>query len=199
MSLFEELIEDLEQDKKIVKSFRSKDSLPETIFDKKNQTYVLKDEIREKMLEVSNDFLNFIEINFFVYDIILTGSLANYNWSSYSDVDLHILIDFQEFGVDNKIYTQIVKEFFDDKKTLWNNNTDAKIKGFDVELYLQDINEKHTSSGVYSVMNDEWIKKPEYESINIPDGNIKRKTKPFKEKINDLVQNGNKNPEKTGH
>ena len=63
MSLFEELIEDLEQDKKIVKSFRSKDSLPETIFDKKNQTYVLKDEIREKMLEVSNDFLNFIEIN----------------------------------------------------------------------------------------------------------------------------------------
>lgn len=94
MSLNKEVIEDKEQDKKIVKSFRSKNSLPETIFNKKDETYVLKDEIREKLLEISNDFLNFIEINFFVYDIVLTGSLANYNWSKYSDVDLHILIDF---------------------------------------------------------------------------------------------------------
>jgi hypothetical protein len=186
MSLFEELIEDLEQDKKIIKSFRSKNSLPETIFDKKNQTYILKDEIREKMLEVSNDFLNFIEINFFVYDIILTGSLANYNWSNYSDVDLHILIDFEEFGTDNKIYSQIVKEFFDDKKTLWNNNTDVKIKGFDVEMYLQDINEKHVSSGVYSVLNNQWVVEPEKSNPNIDDKKILEKGEDYVKQIDSL-------------
>jgi hypothetical protein len=163
VSIISELIEDIEKDQEIVKSFRPKESLPDTIFDKKDDSFKLKEEIREKLLEISNEFLDFIGIDFFVFDIHLTGSLANYNWSKFSDVDLHILIDLNEFdsGKVNSIsYHQIVKEFFDSKKNIWNSTTDIKIKGYDVELYVQDVDEKHLSTGVYSILNDEWVVEP---------------------------------------
>lgn len=69
MNLIKELIEDIEKDKDIVKSFIPKDSLPELIFDKSDESYKLKEEIREKLLEISNEFLEFIGIDFFVFDI----------------------------------------------------------------------------------------------------------------------------------
>lgn len=163
MSLIKELIEDMEKDNEIVKSFIPKDSLPDTIFSSKGNTYVLREEIREKLLQISNEFLEFIGIDFFVHDIVLTGSLANYNWSKYSDVDLHILIDMDEFDggkVSSTAYHQIVKEFFDSKKVIWNTTTDIKIKDFEVELYIQDIDEEHLSTGVYSILNNEWVVEP---------------------------------------
>jgi len=173
MSLISELIEDNELDQEIVKSFRSKDSLPNVIFDKDGDTFILKEEIREKLLAISNEFLEFLGIDFFVYDIVLTGSLANFNWSNYSDVDLHILIDLDEFDagkVNSVSYHTIVKEFFDSKKNIWNSNTNITIKNFDVELYVQDIDEKHMSTGVYSVLNNEWVAEPKklekYEDID---------------------------------
>ncbi len=144
MNLIKELIEDIEKDKDIVKSFIPKDSLPELIFDKSDESYKLKEEIREKLLEISNEFLEFIGIDFFVFDIHLTGSLANFNWSKYSDVDLHILVDLDEFDagkVNSIAYHDIMKEFFDSKKNIWNSNTNITIKDFDVELYVQDIKE----------------------------------------------------------
>ena len=137
MSLISELIEDMEKNKEIVKSFVPKDTLPEDIFNKEGETYFLKEDIREKLLQISNEFIVFIGIDFFIYDIILTGSLANYNWSKYSDVDLHILVDYNEFDsgvVDSIAYHQIIKEFFDSKKQLWNNSTNITIKNYDVQF-----------------------------------------------------------------
>jgi hypothetical protein len=191
MSLFEELIEDKDVDKEIIKSFRSKDSLPDTIFSNDNGNYKLKDEIKEKLLEISNEFLEFIGIDFFVFDIVLTGSLANYNWSKYSDVDLHILIDLDEFDgnkVNSTVYNQIVKEFFDSKKIIWNDTTNIKIKGFDVELYVQDVDEKHLSSGVYSVLNGEWIIEPQKSNPKIDDRKILEKGEEYAKLIDDLSE-----------
>jgi hypothetical protein len=189
MSLFEELIEDKEVDKEIIKSFGSKDSLPDTIFSKENNNFKLKDEIRKKLLEITNEFLEFIDIDFFVFGIVLTGSLANYNWSKYSDVDLHILIDLDEFDgnkVGTSVYDKIVKEFFDSKKLIWNDTTNIKIKGFDVELYVQDIDEKHLSSGVYSVLNNEWIVEPQKSNPKIDDRKILEKGEEYAKLIDDL-------------
>ena len=189
MSLFEELIEDTEKDKEIVKSFESKDSLPDSVFSSDNGKYQLKEDVRKKLLEITTEFLDFIGIDFFVYDIVLTGSLANYNWSKYSDVDLHILIDFNEFDnnkVKSDVYNQIVKEFFDSKKVIWNDTTNIKIKGFDVELYLQDVNEKHLSSGVYSILNNEWIVEPQKSNPKIDDRKILEKGEEYGKLIDDL-------------
>ena len=185
MSLFEELIEDKKKDKQIVKSFETKETLSNQIFGEEKGHFVMRDEIRKRLLEISNDFIESLGVEFFIHDVVLTGSLANYNWSQYSDVDLHILIDFEE----SKYEMDILKEFFDAKKNVWNEKYDIKIKGYDVEVYVQDVNEEHVSSGVYSVLHNKWIVEPEKDKPNIDDRKILEKGEEFGKKIDRLVQN----------
>ena len=191
MSLFEELIEDKDADKEIVKSFKSKDSLPDTIFSNDDGNHKLKDDVRKKLLEISNEFLEFIGIDFFVFDVVLTGSLSNYNWSKYSDVDIHILIDFDEFSsgkVSSEVYMTIVKEFFDLKKRLWNSSTNITIKNYEVELYVQDVDDKHLSSGVYSILNNEWVIEPQKSNPKIDDRKILEKGEEYAKLIDNLFE-----------
>ncbi len=188
MSLFEELIEDRAEDEKIVKSFESKDSLSNEIFDISDDEFVMHDDIRKTLLEITDNFIEFLGIEFFIHDVVLTGSLANYNWSEYSDVDLHILVDYKETGYD----LSLLKEFFDSKKNLWNKNHDIKIKNYDVELYVQDVDEKHTSSGVYSVLNNEWLIKPEKMNPKIDDRKILDKGEEYGKKIDLLLKKSSK-------
>lgn len=189
MSLFEELIEDREGDEEIISSFRTKDSLDKNIF---NDDLAINDLIREKLLKISDDFIESLGVKFFVHDIVLTGSLANYNWSKYSDVDLHILIDFDEIeGVESKdsqMVYNIMKEFFDAKKNVWNEKHDIKIKGYDVELYVQDVDEPHVSSGVYSLLNNKWLVKPNKEKTSIDDRMIIQKGEEYEKKIDRLIK-----------
>jgi hypothetical protein len=135
--LVDELLElsDPEVDQRIIKSFKMKDTLCPSIFNKiENGSYVIKKEIRDQLITISDEFVSFWGVDFFIHDIILTGSLANYNWSEYSDVDLHIMVDMSELG-DSEALTKIVKEFFDAKKNVWNEKHDIKIKNFEVGQY----------------------------------------------------------------
>lgn len=186
MSLFEELVEYTKEDEKIVKSFKSKNTLSPSIFENSK----MKKEIRNRLLEISDDFINSFGVEFFIHDIVLTGSLANFNWSEYSDVDLHILIDMSELGENTSLTTIIMKEFFDAKKDVWNKNHEIKIKGFDVEVYVQDLNEPHISSGVYSILHDKWEIEPKKENPNIDDRKILEKGEEFAKKIDSLVSIG---------
>ena len=62
---------------------------------------------------ISDDFFETLDIAWVdIDDIILTGSLANYNWSKFSDVDIHILVDYEE--VDDNV--DLVREYFMSKK-----------------------------------------------------------------------------------
>jgi hypothetical protein len=196
MSLFEELIEDLETDKKIVKSFEPKESLSDQIFEGSDGDFSMREDIRSRLLEISDDFIESLSIEFFIHDIVLTGSLSNYNWSEYSDVDLHILIDFDEIGNEKNsnsiMMHNIFKEFFDAKKNVWNDTHDIKIKGYDVELYVQDVNEEHVSSGVYSILHNKWLVEPERNSPNIDDRKILEKGEGYAKKIDKLVKLGQK-------
>lgn len=185
MSLFEELIEDKKKDKQIVKSFETKDTLSNQIFEESKGHFVMRDEIKKRLIEISNDFIDSLGVEFFIHDIVLTGSLANYNWSQYSDVDLHILIDFEE----SKYEMDILKEFFDAKKNVWNEKHDIKIKGYDVEIYVQDVSEEHISSGVYSILHNKWVVEPKKETPNIDDRKILEKGEEFGKKIDNLIRN----------
>lgn len=188
MSLFEELVEYTKEDEKIVKSFEAKGELCPEIFESSQ----MKKDIRERLVEISNDFIESFGVEFFIHDIVLTGSLANYNWSEYSDVDLHILIDMSELGDKSNLTQSIMKEFFDAKKNVWNKNHEIKIKGFDVEVYVQDIEEPHISSGVYSILNDKWEVEPQKENPNIDDRKILDKGEEFAKKIDAIVSSGPK-------
>jgi hypothetical protein len=200
MNILKELIEDIDNDKKILKSFKLKDTLSTDIFEKKNESYILKEDIREKLLKITDKFLDFINVDFFIFDIHLTGSLSNYNWSKYSDLDLHIMFDIKELvsNEDYKIYEDIIKNFFESKKKNWSLTTNIKIKNYEVELYVQDINDKLLSSGIYSVLNNEWIVEPikmktPYE---IDEKKILEKSKEFTKQIDNLFKNTTNNDQK---
>jgi hypothetical protein len=143
-----------QQDLEASKSFRVKDELNPKIWD----DFKIDDEVREDLLKIAQDFYASTGLEADVEDIVLTGSLANYNWSEkYSDYDLHILIDFTK--VNDAI--ELVKKYVDSAKSVWNKEHDIKIKGYEVEVYIQDISEPHKSTGVFSLLNNKWNVKPE--------------------------------------
>ncbi len=135
--------------------------------------------ISKKLMEIANDFIDGLPFNVTIQDVRFTGSLANYNWSKYSDIDLHIVVDFEELD-DNKA---LVKEMFDAKRLRWNENHNITIKGYEVELYVEDDAEEHSSSGVYSVMDGEWVDKPERTDTTIDIDTAKKKASDIEQQI----------------
>lgn len=138
--------------------------------------------VSKKLLAIANDFIEGLPFNVTIQDVRFTGSLANYNWSKYSDIDLHIVVDFEELD-DNK---ELVKEMFDAKRLRWNELHDITIKGYEVELYVEDVGEEHSSSGVYSVMDDEWVNKPEPIDAKIDLDTAKKKASDIEQQINSI-------------
>ena len=171
------------KDNNIIQSFFSKDELNSKIWDENQK---LRKEVREKLLQTANEFIDFIGVPLLIEDVIFTGSLANYNWSEYSDIDLHVVCDFIQFS-DNEL--SLYEELFKVKKTIFNTNHDIKIFGYEVELYVQNVSEAHFSSGVYSVLYDEWDVKPEKEDSNIDTKILKSKINHWKSQIDTVVDN----------
>jgi hypothetical protein len=174
-SLWKEFVEDSRSID--LDSFELNDELNSEIWMDENR---IRPEIAVKLVEIAKDFLNNIGLDDLEYeDITFTGSLANFNWSKYSDIDLHIVVDFKELNTD----VDLVREFFRAKSGLWNKDHDIKIRGFEVEIYGQDSNEPHISTGVYSLLNNEWIVKPTKEPVDIDYKCVENKA----ERIMDMV------------
>jgi len=161
---------------KILQSFKVKDELNSEIWDyassENDKEPHLKPEIDEKLLEIADNFINFLGVDVDIEDITMTGSLANYNWSSFSDIDLHVLIDFDSVNIDKKV----LRELFNAKQGVWNSLHDIEVYGYEVELYAQDANEPHYSTGVYSVMNDEWLVSPNRLEDTFDDNKLLQKS-----------------------
>ena len=105
---------------------------------------------------IAQDFYSIFKIDLPIEDIQLTGSLANYNWTPKSDLDVHVLIDFSKVDP-NK---DLVERALDGQRFIWNLRHNIIIRGHDVELYIQDVNEPHVASGLFSLQRNEWIKTP---------------------------------------
>tara|TARA_R110002020_G_scaffold293770_1_gene509498 strand:- start:2219 stop:3004 length:786 start_codon:yes stop_codon:yes gene_type:complete len=130
------------------------DDLNREIWNDKDE---LRPDIREKLLEIAQDFWESQELDDIrIKDIIFTGSLANYNWSKFSDIDLHIVIDYTDVNKD----AELVRKYFNSVKSSWNRDHDIRIKDYEVEIYVQDYLEPHIATGIYSVKNNEWVRKP---------------------------------------
>jgi hypothetical protein len=128
------------------------DELNQALFDGDH----LNPEVREQLLIIANDFMEHLGLpDIHVKDITLSGSNAAYSYTRLSDIDLHLLVDISQFENDD-----VYRELFNAKKTVYNEEHDIIIKGFEVELYVQDSNQPVISLGEYSVLNDKWIKLP---------------------------------------
>lgn len=112
--------------------------------------------VKGALMDIVEEFMEGLDLDLDIKDIIITGSIANYNWSKFSDIDLHILLDFEEVNDDK----DMVKKFFDAVRSNWNKLHDITVKGHEVEIYIQDEHEPHISTGVYSLKDDRWLVKP---------------------------------------
>lgn len=175
--------------KDILSSFHLQDELNTRIWSKNGEK--MNPKVRERLLEIANDFIEFLGVDIIVSDVIMTGSLANYNWSKFSDVDLHIVVNFSQFS---KEQLPLYEELFKLKKTLYNDKHNIKIFGYDVELYVQNETEIHFSSGVYSVLFDEWSNKPQKETVKIDTELIRTKSKQWMDIIDSAIDNASEEP-----
>ena len=145
-----------------VDSFEVKDSLHPRFW---NDEQHLDMHIRRALLVIAKDFIDEYNLGEYVIDdIIMTGSLANYNWSEeFSDIDLHIIMDTTQLSED----PSLAKSISDAMRNVWNKtHTDISVGGFPVELYIQDTHEPHKSSGVYSLLDDEWKTSPSLDKLS---------------------------------
>ena len=171
---------------RILDSFSLKSTLNPKVWDNPENTNdaVMKPKVRKALMRIAEKFIEFLGDDIFVEDIVLTGSLSNFNWSEFSDFDLHVHIDLQQYEEQSELY----KELFNLKKQVFNDKHDIKIFGYDVELYAQDTEEVHYSSGVYSVMNNEWLNKPKKFQKEPDKEVLKNKIKTWTDKIETAIE-----------
>lgn len=170
----------------ILKSFSLQETLNPKIWENPDdpKSAKMKSKIRKALEKIAEEFIDYLGDEVMVEDVVLTGSLANYNWSNFSDFDLHILIDFQQYEKEAETY----KELYDLKKRIFNDSHDIKILGYDVELYAQDSEESHVSSAVYSIANDEWVNVPKKDFPKIDKKVLVNKIDTWIEKIENSLK-----------
>ena len=138
--------------------------------------------VRNKLVDIAMDFADKCDVTEHIQDIQLTGSLANYNYTKYSDLDTHILLDFADINEDE----DLVKSSLDGKRWIWNQRHDIIIRGHEVELYFQDVDEPHEASGLYSLLDDQWIRKPVYDPPEVDERDVITKAEQYARDIDIL-------------
>jgi hypothetical protein len=145
----------------------------------------LRVDVRYKLLAIAKRFVEYLDVpNFKLVDVILRGSLTNYNYTQYSDFDLHIVTDYAALDCD------ITEPFYMAKKKIWNDEHDITIKGHEVELYVEDRDEENASEGMYSVLDNRWHKRPKYQQPDIDDRAVSAKARDLMTQINRAVKTG---------
>ena len=175
-------MEDYKLDNASSSTLQDNNTLSPEVWNEEGDSYVMKPEIHKRLIEIADDFYEFLKVDIGLIDITLTGSLSNYNYSKYSDFDLHLIIDYNKVDADH----ELVDDFFNMKKTIWNTRHDITIKDFDVEVYAQDVNEPHHSTGVYSVKDNEWIVEPKKEEVTVDKNEVYKKSKSWSKQIDNI-------------
>lgn len=147
----------------------------------------LKPEIRKHLLEIAADFKQFLGVtDLELKDITISGSNAAYTYTATSDIDLHLVVDLPQAD-----RSTVFRELFDAKKYQYNDLYDIKVKGYDVELYVQNANEKHISSGIYSLVNDDWVSIPKKRDFADADISVAAKFKDLLARSKEALKSNN--------
>tara|TARA_R110000851_G_scaffold95976_1_gene208345 strand:- start:1679 stop:2551 length:873 start_codon:yes stop_codon:yes gene_type:complete len=144
----------------------------------------LVDQISKLLEQISRDIIESMNIEVEVRDIVITGSIASYNWHDLSDIDLHIILNFED--IDENF--ELVKKMLDQSRINWNKTHDIMIKDHEVELYFQDANERHESNGVWSIISDTWAQEPEADQSDLDLRSTEKKAETLAKAIDYIAQ-----------
>ena len=143
----------------------------------------LDPEVRATLLEIALIFTHYLEIpDFKVIDVVLTGSMANYNWTKYSDFDVHVVTRYRDLECDD-----LAEAFYRAKKQIWNDQHDITVHGHEAELYVEDVEEPPVSAGMYSLIRGQWIDLPGFEPPEIHRGAVNAKVQDLIKQITSAV------------
>lgn len=119
-----------------------------------------------------------------IKDIVITGGNVNYNYTKFSDIDIHLMCDLSGLDSD-KLY---------DKKVTWtNSHKQLKIAGYPMEFYCAD-NKEHfpNGQGVYSIMFNKWLIVPKHlDHVDVlHDPKVIEKVNHYVKYIKQLIKSG---------
>lgn len=138
----------------------------------------MKPEVRKALLAIAKDFKEFLKLeDLDVLDITISGSNAAYTYTPHSDIDLHLVVMIPE------AHDPELRELFNAKKYQYNDQHDIKIRGFDVELYVQDAEQEHHSMGIYSVLKNSWVSVPKPVEASVDDASVEQKYDCYRQRI----------------
>jgi hypothetical protein len=139
----------------------------------------MRPEVRDALLKIADDFKTFMGIDdLAIEDITVSGSNAAFSYTPHSDIDLHLLVDFSKLNPDD-----VYQELFNAKKYQYNDQHDIKIRGYDVELYVQDSNKPVRSLGEYSIIDNDWNRIPVQRRGNLDEKSTQQKYEKLKKLI----------------
>ena len=145
----------------------------------------IKPEVRSKLLQIADVWTKFANIpSDAVEDLLVVGGNANFNYTPYSDVDLHILVDKSKIAD----CPEILDDYLKDKKYIWAQTHDIQLYGHDVEIYAQDISEPTPADqGSYSLLANSWLKEPHHEQVDLNAPELQLKIQNYIHKIENLI------------
>lgn len=143
------------------------DTLNPALFDL--NTGLLQAEVRSALIRFALAWAAYATIpESLIQDVYFTGGNANFNYTSASDIDCHVVLDKRGLGIP-ALY---LDDFLQDKKALWQARHRATVRGYPLEPFAQDDGERFPlSQGVYSLYRDCWVVEPvhgEYDFTNDP-------------------------------
>ena len=149
----------------------------------------LRPEVKQQLEAIADDFLQEMGIHELdVRDITISGSNAAYSYTDHSDLDLHILVNVNDLPS-----SDVYKELFQAKKTIYNDTHNITIHKVPVELYVQDASEPVVSLGEYSIKNDSWIKIPTKRRSNFDQNATKAKYNKLLDIVERAIESNNLN------
>jgi predicted nucleotidyltransferase len=155
------------------------DKLNEKIWSKDNKLIPI---VREKLIVLAHKIADEVATLVEIKHIYFTGSLATYNWTPTSDIDLHVIVKILE----NKS-NDTIREYFDLVCKLFNSHHNIFIKGYKVEVNLKEDEQLYKDKAVYDLINDEWVKEPTIQTRDINDPEVVKIAKDIQQKIDKLI------------
>ena len=172
-----------------IQSLKPKENLNLQIWNAEDDNRIFP-QVKNKLMQTADYFIKYVSLDDFsiesrikIVDVVFTGSLANYNWSKYSDIDVHIIMDMSDLTDTEKT---LLQAYFKEKKDKFGKTHNIRILGFEIELYIQELNEELVAAGVYSLKNNRWVKIPDKMSNMVDWDLVKRKSLEYMNSIRNL-------------